>query len=320
VSGGSRLYRVGRLVATIDLPPEPLLLQEHSGVPDLVIHRVGKDRIAGLTRGDGVLVAEDGALQVRRFDTGHLVTWAGWFDAFATSDLGEILVYESEPSADLTRVVVSTVLPIMIGGRGLECLHASAVEIEGAAVMFTGSSGTGKSTLATALCRSGARLLADDLAVISVAGGERPAVMASSAVTRLAHEIGSEMGAPPPVGPVDPLSKQPTPSSLITPAPHAAPLVAVYLLEHGSGPKLTPLSGTMAVVRIARALHSTIDISPDRHAVQFGMLTSIASTARLKALRWTPSAQAALALAQPILADVQETASGAPSADDRPKH
>lgn len=45
-----------------------------------------------------------------------------------------------------------------------ECvLHASAVEIGGAALAFVGSSGMGKSTLAALLCASGAGLITDDV-------------------------------------------------------------------------------------------------------------------------------------------------------------
>lgn len=45
-----------------------------------------------------------------------------------------------------------------------ECvLHASAVEIHGAALAFVGRPGSGKSTLAAAFCAAGARLVTDDV-------------------------------------------------------------------------------------------------------------------------------------------------------------
>jgi len=52
--------------------------------------------------------------------------------------------------------------------RGLLPFHASAIEVNGSAVAFLGPSGVGKSTLAAALARRGYRVMADDVAAISV--------------------------------------------------------------------------------------------------------------------------------------------------------
>ena len=55
--------------------------------------------------------------------------------------------------------------------RGKVSLHASAVEIDGAAMVLVGESGAGKSTVAFWLCAShGAALLADDIAGLDLAG------------------------------------------------------------------------------------------------------------------------------------------------------
>ncbi len=65
-----------------------------------------------------------------------------------------------------------SMLPVMLGGhvlatlmllRGQLVLHASAVEAGGFAYAFVGHSGAGKSTLAALACRSGARLVTDDV-------------------------------------------------------------------------------------------------------------------------------------------------------------
>ncbi len=70
------------------------------------------------------------------------------------------------------RFLVAQSLPFVAAMRGLEVFHASAVVLGGEAVAFTGPSGTGKTSLALALRRQGASLLADDVLAVEWAGGE----------------------------------------------------------------------------------------------------------------------------------------------------
>ena len=54
----------------------------------------------------------------------------------------------------------------------MELVHATCVEIDGAAVLLRGPSGSGKSDLALRLIDGGARLVADDQVQLSVLRGE----------------------------------------------------------------------------------------------------------------------------------------------------
>ena len=54
------------------------------------------------------------------------------------------------------------VLAIALHAAGDLCFHASAVTIGGTAMAFLGSKGMGKSTIAWALVRAGAKLITDD--------------------------------------------------------------------------------------------------------------------------------------------------------------
>jgi hypothetical protein len=69
------------------------------------------------------------------------------------------------------RLLVAQVLPFVAVMRGLEVLHASAVATGSGAVAFSGSSGSGKTSLALAMQRRGAALLADDVLALE-RGGE----------------------------------------------------------------------------------------------------------------------------------------------------
>jgi hypothetical protein len=68
------------------------------------------------------------------------------------------------------RLVLAQVLPLAAVLRGTDVLHASAVALHGCAVAFLGSSGAGKTTLASRIVARGARLVTDDVLAIDVAG------------------------------------------------------------------------------------------------------------------------------------------------------
>jgi hypothetical protein len=61
------------------------------------------------------------------------------------------------------RMLVAQALPFAAALSGLEVLHSAAVRIGDEAVGLAGPSGVGKTSLALALCRNGARFLADDV-------------------------------------------------------------------------------------------------------------------------------------------------------------
>jgi hypothetical protein len=69
------------------------------------------------------------------------------------------------------RFLVGRVLPWASVLRGYEVLHASAVAIDGAAVLVVGMSGAGKTSLALRLVAAGAVFVTDDVAALDVVDG-----------------------------------------------------------------------------------------------------------------------------------------------------
>jgi hypothetical protein len=59
--------------------------------------------------------------------------------------------------------VLGPILGIVLRLRGIVCLHASAVSLEGRCVAFVGAAGAGKSTAAAAFARSGYGIISDDI-------------------------------------------------------------------------------------------------------------------------------------------------------------
>lgn len=80
--------------------------------------------------------------------------------------------------ADTTVYLLGPILGFVLRLRGRVCLHASAISIRDSAIGLLGPAGSGKSTTAAALARSGYPVLSDDVLALSDRDG---AVMVQSA-------------------------------------------------------------------------------------------------------------------------------------------
>jgi hypothetical protein len=68
----------------------------------------------------------------------------------------------------------STMSALTLACRGALPLHASAIEVDGRAIILAGPPGAGKSTLAAQLLNRGARLIADDLTALDLPIAGKP--------------------------------------------------------------------------------------------------------------------------------------------------
>lgn len=106
------------------------------------------------------------------------------------------------PFEDIAIFVIGTVFGILLHQREQVVLHASAVCVDGKAVLFCGPSGAGKSTMAAVLGKHGYAMLTDDVCAITTdAAGTllaqpdgRQLKLWSSAVERL--DLAARRGAP----------------------------------------------------------------------------------------------------------------------------
>lgn len=93
-------------------------------------------------------------------------------------DGGEVVV-DPAPGAsedDVRVFLLSSVMGVLAHQNGFLPIHASGVAVDGGCVLFAGSSGTGKSTLAAAFHRRGHPVVADDICAISLDAHGRPLV------------------------------------------------------------------------------------------------------------------------------------------------
>jgi hypothetical protein len=111
----------------------------------------------------GLAVAYDDSVGFR--------VWAPCHGCYLVAPDGR-LVLAAPPTAacgQWERLVLAQVLPLAAVLRGMDLLHASAVELGGRAVAFLGRSGAGKTTVAAHCVARGARLLTDDVLAIEAA-------------------------------------------------------------------------------------------------------------------------------------------------------
>src|SRR5689334_19118571 len=116
---------------------------------------------------------------------------AGTFDIGST---GSHIVWYHDGNAlpeFVRNIVLGPAIALALELSGFLCLHGSAVAIGDAAVAFVGPKHFGKSTLATALTAAGARLIGDDLLVVS--GGPPATVRPGVASVRLWADMTSAL-------------------------------------------------------------------------------------------------------------------------------
>jgi len=132
-------------------------------------------------RGDGVAFSS-----VVRTPNGFVLRCHGVCDLAIDAGLGNMTVHrDPDAPVGLESVVLGGMgLATVLMLRGHLLLHASAVEVAGRAVAVVGQSGRGKSTVATLLCASGARMVTDDVLRVDLDEG-RPAARLGSTEARL---------------------------------------------------------------------------------------------------------------------------------------
>lgn len=89
--------------------------------------------------------------------------------AFVVDPAGRAIWAEwSEPTTtdEITAFLVGRILAFVLHLRGHACLHASAIALNGGAVLFAGNPGMGKSSTAAAFAERGYPVLTDDVAAV----------------------------------------------------------------------------------------------------------------------------------------------------------
>ena len=125
----------------------------NTGDPSFLLTEHGEGRCYELSYSDGTrFVVDDGGKRV----------W-GTFQPPLTNE-------------DLATYFLGPVMGFLLRRRGVTCLHASAVELQGRAVAFSGQAGDGKSTTAGALALRGNAVLSEDIVPLELTKGRLQAI------------------------------------------------------------------------------------------------------------------------------------------------
>ena len=104
------------------------------------------------------------------------------FERGATFDVhpADRLIVASPNSDDVAQLTIDHLLsdqvePRILAHEGELIIHASAIGVNGASILFVGTSGVGKSTLAASFDQSGTAMLCDDAVIVEFADGRATA-------------------------------------------------------------------------------------------------------------------------------------------------
>jgi hypothetical protein len=119
-------------------------------------------------------------------------TMCGWFEV----DPGgpSIAVPETELDISREQIALITGMSLLFHARGDVPLHASAIELDGDAVVLAAPGNFGKTTLAAAFHRAGYRVLSEDLTCLR--RSPEPAAIPGPAMIRLRRDVADRLELP----------------------------------------------------------------------------------------------------------------------------
>lgn len=228
------------------------------------------------------------AFGYKRLDDGS--AFVEWLTAiqFTISRDGRLVTFFASAQSDRRLVfdfLVAQVMSVALLQRGIETLHATAVEFDGRAIALVGDCGFGKSTLAAACMQAGARLVTDDLLVLDRApdgfrvlpGAQRIKLTPDVAALTIGERDGVPMD--------DARGKSIYPLTDAEFSRQPVPLERIVVLRPDSAAqKVEPLTRTAAFHALLQATFNPLDTSPDRLRGHMEFFTRLAATVRVEAL------------------------------------
>jgi hypothetical protein len=172
----------------------------------------------------------------------------------------EVRAAWSDPSLEGSALafLLGPVLGWVLRLRGITCMHASALEVGGKALLLVGAEGAGKSTTASGLLRAGHAVLSDDVVPLQERDGElwvNPGLPRLLLGAESAKELWQDQGDLTPHFPGSDKGYVDRSAPSFRFCGNATPLGAVYFLERRDPTlrqtRIQPVTGATALTRLA---------------------------------------------------------------------
>jgi hypothetical protein len=181
---------------------------------------------------------------------------------------GREIIIDPSPELDkrvLSLFVLGPVLAVLLHQRGCLLLHASAVAVDDEAVLFLGSAGWGKSTMAAALHARGHSLVTDDVAVLRVEES-RPLLFPSFPQLKLWPEALVSLGDEPEKLPqCNPHLEKRARSAAHKFSSESLPAKRIYVLGEGNTTEILPLQPQKALAELVRHTYGGLGVGSTPH-------------------------------------------------------
>jgi hypothetical protein len=204
---------------------------------------------------------------------------------------GKEILVDPDPGAGdalLQLALLGPVLAALLQQRGNLVLHASAVEVAGAAVGFLGARGAGKSTMAAALLGRGYPLLADDILAVSLQSGF-PQVLPGFPQLKLWPDaiaaLGGDPALLPPVCEGEDKRTQAIGGSFRA---GPVPLARLYMLSTGNVTAIEPLSSGDAFLELVSHSYGITWLHGVSGPAQFAARAELVRRVPMRRLRRPP--------------------------------
>jgi hypothetical protein len=205
---------------------------------------------------------------------------------------GRDIVVDPSPALDermLRLFLLGPVLSVLLRQRGRLLLHASAVAVADEAVLFLGSAGWGKSTMAAALYARGHCLVTDDVAVLRAKENCPVLLYPGFPQLKLWPEALVSLGDDP-----EGLTRcNPRFEKRARPAAHrfsstSLSVKRIYVLDEGDPPEILPLQPQKALAELVRHTYGAMGVGSTSHFLECASIVNKVTVCGLRRQKSLP--------------------------------
>ncbi len=191
---------------------------------------------------------------------------------------------DSQTMEDLSTYFLGPVMGFLLRRRGITALHASAVCIDGKAIVLTGEAGSGKSTTAAALALRGVPVLCEDIAPIEEEDGSFTIEVGHPRICLWPESVELLRGRPDALPRLSPNWEKcylPLDGAMATLEAQKRPLGAVYILAPreaaADAPRIEDVSSCEVLLDLVQNTYMNWLLDRRQRAAEFELLSHLVS-------------------------------------------